>query len=176
MPVIGPIVSDIVTIARVHLVLGYSLFFVLGHLLHQGLFAEIKTFVVVLALVVAISVTAVGTSLLSDRAGTPDGLLYAYLTPNVTVAACCVFLLVKRVVERHPRFSRNRSVSLIGNASFGIYLIHPFFQSMLRSFGFTTAVLPEVLSVPLFAAALLVPSLLVAAVLYRIPRIGRFLA
>lgn len=176
LPFFGPIISSVVGTARVDLVLGYTLYFVLGHLLHTGMLARVRTSVLVISFIASIAVTAIGTSLLSARAGVADGTLYAYLTPNVVVSAVCVFLLIKRGVERRPRIASNRVVSVIGNASFGIYLVHPFFQSLFLSFGVTTALLPEVLSVPLFALAMLIPSLIVAVVLQRIPKIGRYLA
>lgn len=176
IPVVGRIISSVVGTARVDLVLGYSLFFVLGHLLHQGLLSQLRAPILVLGIVVSGVVTAVGTSFVSGSAGAPDTTLYGNLAPNVVVASVCVFLLVKRIVERRSDERPNRVSSVIGGASFGIYLVHPFFQSLLISLGITTTMIPEILGVPLFAVAMFVPSLVVAVVLHRIPRVGRYLA
>ncbi|REJ07586.1 acyltransferase [Microbacterium bovistercoris] len=176
LPVIGPIVAEIIGRARIDLVLGYTLFFVLGHLLHNGLFAEMHGWVIASAGFVAVVITAAGTAWLTARHGAADSTLYEYLTPNVLVASVAVFLLVKRFSERPGARGPRRMTMIIGAASFGIYLVHPFFLSVLASMGITTDVLPVVIGVPLLTAVVLILSLLVATVLHRIPKIGRYLA
>lgn len=174
LPLVGGAVSSVLDAAQVHLVLGYSLFFVLGHVLHTGAADRIGTGWVIAAGVAAVAVTFVGTSFLSLRAGVGEGLFYGYLTPNVTIASAAVFILVRRAVgERTEIGVVTRFIA--GNA-FGIYLIHPFFQSLLLQAGITTGFAVEFLSVPILAAAIFVPSLLVAFVIHRIPRFGRYLS
>lgn len=177
LPVVGTAVSAITGMAQVQLVLGYSMYFVLGHLIHTGVLDGVRMLWFVVAGISAVVVTASGAALLSLRAGEGDVTLYGYLTPNVVVASICVFVVVKRLVEGGKNPGKvGRVTAFVGASSFGIYLVHPFFQSLLISAGVTTAVLPEIVSVPLVALAIFVPSLLVAALLHRIPRVGRYIA
>ena len=177
VPRVGPIVDAVLETAQLQLVLGYSIYFVLGYLLHAGLFAGVRTLWLVLAGAAALVATVAGTSWLSIRAGTGDAWLYAYLTPNVVVMSAVVFLLAKRWGEKHPlSASASRLVGVFGGCSFGIYLVHPLFQDILQRVGVTSDMLPAAVSVPIVAFAILVPSFALAWLLQRIPRAGRYLA
>lgn len=177
VPRVGPMIGTVLDTAQLQLVLGYTVYFVLGHLLHTGLLARVSTGWFIGAGILALVFTIVSTSWLSVTSGIADSTYYEYLTPNVLVMAVVVFVLMKRWGERRQLQSgASRVVGLVGGASFGIYLIHPFFLELLSSVGITTDVLPAVLSVPLLAVAVFVPSLVVAWALGRIPRVGRYLA
>lgn len=82
IPVVGRVISSVVGTARVDLVLGYSLFFGLGHLLHQGLLPQLRIPVLILGIVVSGVVTALGSSLVSGSTGVPDTVLYANLATS----------------------------------------------------------------------------------------------
>jgi surface polysaccharide O-acyltransferase-like enzyme len=177
IPIIGRDIALILPMAQVQFVLGFSVYFVLGHLLHTGALRAVKTRWFVIALMLAVLVTVAGTAIRSVPKGVAEATLYGYLTPNVILMSICVFMIVKRIVERRgPEWRVGPVVGFIGGCSFGIYLVHPFFQSLLLSWGITSAVLPEVISVPLLSLAIFVPALVVAALLHRIPRVGRYIA
>jgi surface polysaccharide O-acyltransferase-like enzyme len=64
-----------------------------------------------------------------------DGLeygryLYGYLSPTVIVMSLCVFLAVRELTERREArapIRHPRRLHFLGEATFGIFLIHPFF-------------------------------------------------
>lgn len=176
IPRIGPMVATVLDTAQVHLVLGYSVYFVLGHLLHTGLLARTGTGWVITAGALATAVTVLSTSLRSVQAGAGDDWYYGYVTPNVVVASSAVFILAKRWGEKHRLRGRtSRVVMLVGGCSFGIYLVHPIFQELLSLAGVTTDAFPAVFSVPVLTALVLIPSLAVAWSLRRIPVVGQYL-
>lgn len=177
VPRFGPMLEVVLDTAQLHLVLGYAVYFVLGHLLHTGLLARVSTGWFIGAGVVALVLTIAVTSWLSVTAGVADSRYYEYLTPNVLVMAVVVFVLMKRWGERRQLGScASRVVALVGTASFGVYLIHPFFLELLSAAGITTDVLPALVSVALLTIAIFLPSFALAWVLGRIPRVGRYVA
>ncbi|MEB4615426.1 acyltransferase [Leucobacter sp. M11] len=176
VPLAGKLLQTVLDTMQLQLVLGYTLYFVLGYLLSTARVSP-KQLRWAFALGAAgIVVTAVGTSWLTQRGNEPNGLLYDYLTPGVVLSAVAVFLGVKAWSESRPQARPGHVVSTLSTYSFGIFLVHPLFQWGYQQFGITTAFAHPVSSVPLLALMILVPSLLVAMLLRRMPRLGRFIA
>jgi surface polysaccharide O-acyltransferase-like enzyme len=175
IPVIGPVVDEFLGTMQFAVVLGYSIYFMLGHLLFSARISPLMTLILGLAGACGFLITALGTSRLSLEEGAPNSLLYGYLTPNVLLASIGAFAVVKNWTTSRPP-GVPRVVSWLSTCSFGIYLVHPFFQSVLEWMGITTASGAALVTVPLLAVGILVPSLLVAALIRRIPRVGTFLA
>ncbi|MFD5225006.1 acyltransferase [Microbacterium sp. NPDC058342] len=177
LPVVGQPLMLILDKMQFHVALGYSFYFMLGHLLHTGAADRLRTIWVAVAGVVGAGITVVGPAVASSRTGTAVLDLYEYLTPNVALFAGAVFLLVRRLGRRSPKTTRSSRVMRgLSDASFGIYLVHPLLQGVLAAAGVTTALLPAFASVPMMVLVLLVPSWMIAALLRRIPRFGRFIA
>ncbi|MBC9943065.1 acyltransferase family protein [Leucobacter sp. cx-328] len=178
LPQVGYLIAGVLETTRMHLVLGYTLFFVLGYLLSTMLLTLKRVALISVLGVCGVVATAALTALVSQGAGTPNAFFYDYLTPNVVVAAIAVFIGVRALSERgfqadvppHP------IIALIGKLSFGIYLVHPFFQWLYQQFDFTAAFAPTIISVPLLTLAILVPSACVAWLLQRIPKFGSYIS
>lgn len=174
IPAIGPVIDEFLGTMQFSVVLGYSIYFMLGHLLFSIKITPLMTTVLGVAGASGLLITALGTSWLSLGDGAPDSLLYGYLTPNVLLASVGVFAVMKYWTASRPGVPR--VVSWLSTYSFGIYLVHPLFQSVLEWLGLTTASGTALMTVPALAVAILVPSLLVSALIRRIPRVGTFLA
>lgn len=176
-PVFGSVLGTFLDTMKFEVVLGYSVYFVLGYLLHT--IPAIKSSKVVVGLlaclVVGVGVTALGTAALSLRALEPVSLLYDYLTPNVCLAAVAVFLLHRQIFWQRNR-EPNRFVGVVGTYSFGIYLVHPLFLLLWQNVGLDVGFAPPYLSVPVVFIAVFLPSLGASALIRLLPRIGTYLA
>lgn len=176
----GGTVQALTSTMQLHLPLGYSVYFVLGYLLHTASPTP-KQYRLALTLgALGVLTTAAGTSFLSLRAGAGDATLYAYLTPNVVAASVAVFMLAKhkgdaaRSASMLPR--QNQVVRFVSRHSFGAYLTHPLFQMLFQLAGVTGAYpLHPVIGVPLLATAILISSLALSYVIATIPKVGRYI-
>lgn len=172
-PVLGPVVAEVVDKAQLHLVLGYSMFFVLGHLLNTATLSRTVLLWCLTGGIAGIAVTAFGTAWLSIVQGKNTVFFYQYLTPNVAIVAVAVFCSAKYWGERYSLSAGwRRVIGPVSAYSFGIYMVHPFFQELLATYGVNTALAHPMFSVPLVALAILIPSLLASLVVRRIPKIG----
>ncbi|WP_104109341.1 acyltransferase [Arthrobacter sp. N199823] len=177
VPVLGPVVAAALDKAQLHLVLGYSMFFVLGHLLNTVALSRAALRWCLLGGLAGIAITALGTFWLSSVQGKNTVFFYQYLTPNVVIVAVAVFCAAKYWGERYSMSARwRRVIGPISAYSFGIYMVHPFFQELLAGYGINSALLHPVFSVPMVAVAILIPSFLAAAVVRRIPKVGAYIA
>ncbi|WP_449373485.1 acyltransferase [Arthrobacter psychrolactophilus] len=172
-----PVVAEALDKAQLHLVLGYSMFFVLGHLLNTATLSRKALMWCLLSGLAGIIVTAVGTAWLSMLQGKNTVFFYQYLTPNVIAAAVAVFCAAKYWGEKHTlSFGWRRFIGPISAYSFGIYMVHPFFQEFLAGRGISSQLAHPVFSVPITTLAILIPSFIVAFVVRRIPKIGAYIA
>ena len=177
VPVVGPVVVEALDKAQLHLVLGYSMFFVLGHLLNTTTLSRKALVCWLLGGMAGIVATAVGTAWLSVAQGKNTVFFYQYLTPNVVVVAVAVFCAAKYWGERHTlSLGWQRLIGPISAYSFGIYMVHPFFQELLAGYGISSQLAHPVFSVPITTLAILIPSFIVAFVVRRIPKIGAYVA
>ena len=178
LPQVGYLISRVLETTRMHLVLGYTLFFVLGYLLSTMRLTRKRVTLISVFGVVGVIATAALTSLFSLRAGEPTAFFYDFLTPNVVVAAVAVFTLVRAIsTRRAPSDAKPHPVlALIGTLSFGIYLVHPFFQWLYQQFDISASFAPTIVSVPLLTLMILIPSGVVAWLLQRIPKVGSYIS
>lgn len=90
---------------------------------------------VAIAVFLAVAIlSTIGTYLLVLARGVEDGhYLYSYLSPPVILMSICVFLVFRELTERREARAPIRHISglhYVGEATFGVFLIHPFFFTL----------------------------------------------
>ena len=125
----------------------------------------------VLLFAAGFAVTFLGTWGRSVHYGVSDRLFLTGFGPFVLLMAAGVFRLCQWAAAHWNR--PPRPVQFLSAASFCVYLVHPFFQSLtVRT---PLAALPPWWGIPLHAAVLLALSLAAYLVLRRIPVVNRWL-
>ncbi len=177
LPVVGEVLGDVLGAMKLEIVLGYSAYFLLGFLLSRWRPEARKLAWIAVAGVAGAVGTGIGTLLISRAEGHWDELFFGFLTPGVAAVSVALFCLARAWGDRFELSGRgSRFVACIARNSFGIYLVHPFFQWVYRQSGLTTEFATPLISVPVLTLLVLIPSLLVAVAIRRIPRVGRYLA
>lgn len=127
---------------------GYIGYPVLGYYLMDRVPADRpRTRQIAIAMIITgIVVTIMGTYYLSWAHGSFDDWFYKYLSPNVIVASCGVFLLFK-----DRPLHANRTISFISKHSYGIYLCHMLFVWAIHAAGLTQYSIHPVFSIPLIS-------------------------
>ena len=175
LPVAGEVISEVLGTVRVELVLGYSVYFVLGYLLSRVELRRAQLGWIAMAGALGLLATGLGTSFVSRAEGGSDEAFFGFLTPGVGLVSVAIFCLA-RAHWGDAGGAMPRLAAVLAANSLGIYLVHPLVQRLYRELGLTTEFAPPLLSVPVLAVLVLIPSLAVAALLRRIPRAGRYLA
>lgn len=149
---------------------GYAL---LGHYLRQyGVSFRRRWYA--LAWAAGLAITFCGTAALSLKNGALSESFLSGMSPGPMLMAVGLFggILTR---PREPNGPVARLTSLVARASFCIYLVHILFLQRFQVLGLSGGNAPCLLFIPLTAAALLGCSLLVWAVLDRIPWVRRYL-
>lgn len=112
-----------------------------------------------------------GTLLLSGDA--PDTRLLEGMSPGIALMAFGVFGLCLRA--KGLKGKGGRVIEWIGRSSFCVYLVHVLLLELLRDHGMTVLWGPVILTIPLISAGIMAASLLIYAVLSRIPVVRSWL-
>lgn len=154
---------------------GYLFYFVLGYWMDRNDTRKIRGLIYVLG-IVGFVFTVIATDILSVKIGTIDDTFYNELTLNVLFETVAVFQLFKDVF---PKISIGEQVEKwtlkLSNYCFGIYLVHPMIIEVLDHYGFNSLSFTSVLSVPVITLIVWLISLIISAVLNRIPIINKYI-
>jgi surface polysaccharide O-acyltransferase-like enzyme len=153
---------------------GYTGFLVMGYYLAQREDQKIKPLYFWLLAISGFLITALGTFYLYDERNGLSQLFYAYLTPNVVVLSAGVFALSRKITINNAILIKVRT--LLCEYSFGIYLIHMLILSLLYKLGLNSILRYPVIGIPLLTVLCGSLSLVVTAIIRKIPRIGKYIS
>ncbi len=160
---------------NIHIVLGYVGYYVAGYYLKTYTLHRTARFAIYVLGILGAAATVMGTIALSVRDGAFNGALFEYRNPNVVFMAVAIFVLFRYALGTGNAFVRHRWLGGVAHISFGIYLVHAFFITVLRHFGITVLSFSPVVSVPILSAAVFLCAMVVAWVISKIPVLGRYL-
>lgn len=173
----GEVCETIVSNMNAHYFLGYSVYFMWGYWLHKQSVSDKRVWTSVVLGVVGVVITIGLTSWATKSAGKFDGRFY--VAPNVTVflPATAIFVACKHWLAKaraEDRFAH--VVTSLAQHSFGAYLIHAFvLEHLERSFHLSGLAFHPLVAIPVTSLVAVVLSLLAAALLARIPYVGKWL-
>lgn len=154
----------------------YTFFFdhisllLLGHRLHRTELSRKQRRVVYLLGLLGVSVTGIATIWATNRTDFQNSLFFDFAAPNNLCAAAALFVFAKQHLRSLPKW-----VAVPAKHSFGIYLVHALVIDLLADRGYHVLTWDPVWSVPVLSAVVFAISLTLAALLRRIPLIGKWI-
>ncbi|RZT21546.1 acyltransferase [Fictibacillus sp. BK138] len=107
---------------------GFTGYFLLGYLLAKHELSKRVTALIYMGGIIGLLVTIYGTYHMTEAKGKLDIFWFDYLAPNTLLVSMAIFVLFKHMFKANIRF-----VNSFAAASFGIYLVHPFFLTLYKS-------------------------------------------
>ena len=154
---------------------GYCCYFVLGHFLSKWDFSKKTRNIVYLIATISVILQFLGTALISYKYEQASEILHRYFTPNVAIQAIAIFLYIKEFCTKKDFSSKTtRLIGLLGKYSFGMYLVHDFFNGIFYRIGLFSINIPPIISIPFRTFLTFIMSFLVVCVLARIPIIKKY--
>lgn len=155
--------------------LGYSCYFILGYFFSKYETSKRQRNIVYVTALASVFFQFIGTTFISCKYGQGNTIFYENFSPNIVVQTVAVFLFVKRTCTKIVFSNRStRLIGLLGKYSFGMYLVHDFFNGIFYRIGFSTMEIPTILSIPLRTVLTFILSFFVVCVLARIPVIKKY--
>lgn len=146
IPVISDIISVINTKMSINFVLGYTGYFFAGYYLKNKPVKNPK--IIYFLGVIAIGFTIFATKYVTKLQNKAYIEFFSYYMPNVLIVSVAVFVLFLnlKIPEKFDKI-----VIILSNLSFGVYLIHPFVNTIIYKF-ITTSSINTIISVPLITS------------------------
>ena len=154
----------------------YTFFFdhisllLLGHRLHRTELSRKQRRVIYILGVLGVSVTGIATIWATSLTDFQNSLFFDFAAPNNLCAAAALFVFARQHLRSLPKW-----VAVPAKHSFGIYLVHALVIDLLADRGYHVLTWDPVWSVPVLSAAVFAISLTLAALLRRIPLIGKWI-
>ncbi|WP_409370109.1 acyltransferase [Lysinibacillus sp. 38-6] len=158
----------------------YIGFFLLGYYLANfELSAKWRSGIYVLGMIGAFE-TIWRTMALSEQQGQFSGYAYSYSSPNVIMMSIALFVFVKYWVNRkvaNGSYQTSKIVTLIGQTSFGVYLVHAMILDKVRPHFFegNELYIKPLFAIPLQVIIILVLSTIIVWIIQKIPYLKRLI-
>ena len=168
--------NDFIDLFQVHMVIGYSGYFVLGYLLNSTEIYHKHRRVLYIFGTIGLIYTIGLTSVLSIRNQTAGGFLYSNFDIGVLLFSISVFVFAKNNSDKTDMSSkRHNSLLFLSKCSFGVYLLHPFFIEVLEQKNITSMSFTPLLSIPVLSVIVFLLSLFVSALINKIPLVNKWI-
>ena len=155
------------------LVLGYTIYFVLGYYLESINLSKRQRGIIYLLGVIGFTSTIVLSAITSIKWHTPNEYYYGYFTINVLLESIAVYVWFKNNVKRYRYFEN--IIVLLSKYSYGAYLIHILILDQLEEiFGLNTLTFNPVFSVPIIGVIVFVVSFVGSAIFNNLPILKKY--
>jgi surface polysaccharide O-acyltransferase-like enzyme len=166
------IINKKIQTMSMNLVLGYTGYFILGYYLNLITLTKKKTAIIYLGGILGLLLTVALQIILVLKTQQRTSNYYGYLTFNVLLSACAVFIWFKNSYF----FSQsNAIIQKLSKYTFGVYLVHIFILNLLKNFGLNTMSFNPILSVLLITILVYFLSVCVVAILHCIPVLRKYI-
>lgn len=159
----------------IQLVMGYVGYYVAGWYLREYTLSRLSEALIYVFGIVGATVTVWGTSVLSHSAGRLVETLYSFFSPNVAAFSTAIVVLFRYVLGVSEERSRRQRLGGVARVTFGIYLVHDLFLTLLDLLGITVLSFAPVASIPLLSMLVFLCSFAVAWIISWLPFVGRWL-
>lgn len=137
----------------------------LGHVLHRTELTPKQRRILYALGLLGVMLTAPATIWASRRTGLQSAVFCDIAAPNVLCAAAAVFVFARYNLTKLPK-----AVEWMARYSFGVYLLHPLLIDLLADHGFHALV-----SMPLTSVVVFALSLVISAILGKLPFLGKYI-
>lgn len=176
-----PKMSETVTLLlskmNIHLVLGYTGYFLFGYFLSRKEISRNVEFLIYCLGIIGAIITVVGTAWFSYWLQAPVLIFHDSFTINSLFVATAVYIFFKQHLNKPSKTIKNQDrFVLLSKCTFGVYLIHPVFIDIFcRYFGITTLSVNPIISVPLLTLAVYLVTFAASVTLNKIPFINKWI-
>lgn len=166
----------ILDLSKVEMACGYIGYFVLGYYLaHIGIGAKLKKTLYVLVVPAIVANVALGL-VLAWRVNAPVAAIYDSFGIFTFILSVALFVFVcEKGKKTNIGAKRGKVWKELSTDTLGIYVMHVGLMEFTEELGIHSMMVPNIIGIPFYAVACFVICALTAAVIRRIPFVGRFL-
>lgn len=166
----------ILDLTKIEMVCSYLGYFVLGYyLVHVGIEKKLRK-VTYIAVIPAILLNVVLGNALAWRAGVAVGSIYDSFGLFTFIVVVALFLFVTdKCAGVKPSGKSGALIREVSADTLGIYVMHVGLMELTEPMGFHSMMLPNIIGIPVYAVCCFCICLVAAAILRRLPFVGRYI-
>ena len=178
IPQVGVMITPVLENMHFQFAMGYSGYMMLGWWLYSTSFSNRQAHALYVAGFFCMLATPLADILYSNLSGERNPMFSNTLTPNLMVTSSALFVFAVREL---PAICRNQRIGEIAarveSYGFGAYLVHVLFICVMTDFvGIAHLEANPLIWIPLLTTLICIASILTAALIQKIPGIGRIIA
>ena len=154
---------------------GYVGYFIAGYYFSHFTLEKKTEWIIKIAGAVSVIATIVLTAVFSIKANKPTEVFYQYLNPTTMLEAYGIFLIFKDYFENKVMTTSGDYIVKISKLTFGIYLVHEFFNMIFGKIGFAVDIISPIAMIPLRSLITFILSMLVIFVISKIPILKKYI-
>lgn len=178
LPKIGALIKPIFDNMHFRFAMGYTGYYVMGYYLFSVELSRNKEYALYIAGAVTMVLSSTADVLYGVYLGDRSSFFTGNLSPNIMLSATAIFAFFCKAVPRiNIGEALRRWIEKLEKLGFGAYLIHVLFICLLTDFiGIESLKINPLLWIPVLTVLIAAISLICAALIRKIPKVGRFIA
>lgn len=173
---LGDFAQKIIENINLHIILGYTVYYILGFYLDKTDITEHKFKYICILGILGFIATIVFSAILSKHTQNANTLFYGNFTVNVFLETIFIFAVLKECVNKiNLNMKIKNIISKLSKYCFGIYLVHVLIITYLDSiFNLNTLSFNPFLSVPAISIIVFIISLIISFIINHIPILKKY--
>lgn len=169
-------VINILDVPELSMACSYVGYFVLGYYITTEGIPKKWHKIIYLAMIPAAILNILLSDISSVRKGAPDGTIYDSYGAFTFIIVVGLFLFFTEVLSKvQYKEAVRRLIQELSLATFGIYVMHLMCIELLAEWGIDSMMLPNIIGIPVLALLVFMICFVFAAILRRIPAIGKYI-
>jgi len=182
--VFGAVIPKINAVNGIHISIGvydlyaYTGYFIAGYFFSKFDLTKIEKRLLYIAGIGVLLWNIFSSIHFAHVAGYPGTQYFENISPTNMILAYLVFVLAKDVITKSKwmhRFEGNKWIILMANCSLGLYLVHDFFNIILRFLNINTGTFPAIISLPILTLLVYLASLGLVLIIKKIPVLNKWI-
>lgn len=167
---------NILDVQELSMACSYIGYFVLGYYITTHGIPKKWQKIIYWSMIPAAVLNIVVSNIFSVHKGVADGSIYDSYGMFTFIIVVGIFLFFTEVVSklRYSERAQGR-IQEISLSTFGVYVVHIMCIELLAEWGIDSMVLPNIIGIPLLAVLVFGISIVLAAIMRRIPLIGKYI-
>ena len=166
-------INSIISNMNMHLVLGFTFYFILGYILNNINLEKYQRNIIYILGTIGFSSTVLLNAIIAWKTNQPCPTYYDNFSINVLLESIAIHTFFKYKIFNSKKL--NAVISKLSKYSFGAYLSHIFVIEALQSLGLNTLLFSPIISVPIISIITIIISYIISFILNKIPKINKWI-
>lgn len=174
VPGVDEIYKKVSKKANMNLVMGYTGYYILGYYLRANSLKKSLKVWIYIGGIISVLITFIGTYFVGKETGEASQCFFGCILPTTALMSASLFLFIQDITK-DKTFTKKQTdrIYQLSKYSFGMYLVHDFFNILFSRIGVNSIPIPAIIFVPFVTGCVFLGSYITVSLIKKIPRLGQ---